>query len=118
MTEHVNDTSLLVEDCIHLLPLVSCRLCKDAATGRPTGTDFQRYMAPRRAQRAREAMVVKVSDTATVRPMDPTEWTKAEWKQASADIRKRLRSYDRDRYPGRTLGPKDLSIKPINRNRR
>lgn len=118
----------LTEDCIHLLPLVSCTLCMDSITARPTGTDLQRFNAGRTRKEKR------VPTNGVIRPLregdrgydpnDPTQqWTYDEWtapqhKAARKATLARLRSYDRDRYEGRTCGPKDLSIKPINRTRR
>lgn len=138
----MTDLTVLTEDCIHLLPLVACNLCMDAATGRPTGTPIQRWRGRQSKPNQADQMVV-VSKGATVRPFDPSEWTKDEWRNAvsgpvvgmrtvwskaekryverpirEGGIRRSLRSLDRDRYDGRTLGPKDQSIKPINRTRR
>lgn len=121
-------TTALTEDCIHLLPLVSCRLCMDSLSARPVGTDLQRFNAGRtRVER-------KVPKNGVIRPMregdpgfdpdDPAQqWTYDEWSAPAAKAARkatlsRLRSYERDRYDGRTCGPKDLSIKPINRTRR
>lgn len=128
MTQPVNDTSVLLEECIHLLPLVSCVTCKDRATGRPTGTPLQVWRANGKKR------VKRVPTDGVVRPLragdpgyDPSDksqtWTYDEWmapeqRAFRKSILKDLRAAERDRYDGRTCGPKDLSIKPINRTRR
>ena len=128
MTTPVTDTSVLLEECIHLRPLVACTICKDAATGRPTGTPLQKWRANGRK------VVRKVPTDGVIRPLregdpgyDPDDksqqWTYDEWMAPEARAARRvtlsrLRSEERDRYDGRTCGPKDRSIKPINRTRR
>lgn len=103
-----------LSECKHLLTLATCSLCMDELTGRPTPAD------KRAAWTGRKKRDRKVPTDGIVRPADPSEWTYDEWmadehKAHRAAIMKDLRANERDRYPGRTCGEKDRSIKPINR---
>lgn len=126
--DHAPLPQALDDECPHLLTLATCVTCKDAATGRPTGTPLQVWSA--RGRKVRRV----VPTNGVIRPLragdpgynpaDPAQqWTYDEWMSPEHRARRkatlsRLRSYDRDRYEGRTLGPRDPSIKPINRTRR
>lgn len=113
--EHAEPTLVPSGYLLGLPLMLMCADCTEAAVA--TMTQRHNRSARARAQAAAKG-ALKVNADAIVRPVDPSEWTKDEWRTASRQIRTRLVHHDRDQYPGRTVGPKDRRIKPLNTRRR